>query len=266
MAKTDVVKHDLTALLAATELNLDEIREPIPFPKGKKKFAAEEILLVEAPVTTLVSDEDRVKAPYRSVGLMGIIPNTGTSKSGSGWVIANKAFITAGHCVCLAELGGWIKKARFAPRYNVVAGKVYDVSTVYTLKGWVDEEDHAYDMAACVVTEKFAETEPPLKYQDGIFPPGKFAAIGYPIRPIPGHDFNGKRMWKCVGEFIKESGDMWWAANNLTIGASGGPWCDADNITTVYGLTSSRKDDSEVAYSPILLNGLENLYNTVKNL
>jgi hypothetical protein len=73
-------------------------------------------------------------------------------------------------------------------------------------------------------------------------------------------------MWKCVGEFIKESEDMWWAANNMTAGASGGPWCDNENEATVYGLTSKRKDDSEVAFSPILLNGFENLYNAVKDL
>lgn len=121
-------------------------------------------------------------------------------------------------------------------------------------------------MAACVVTEDFAETEPPLKFQDGIFPPSTFTAIGYPLRPIPGHDFNGKRMWKCVREFIKDFEERWWAANNLTAGASGGPWCDTDSITTVYGLTSTRKDDPEVASSPILLNGLENLYKAVKDL
>jgi V8-like Glu-specific endopeptidase len=186
---------------------------------------------------------------------------------GSGWVVAKKAFITAGHCVCGTGLGGWITEAKFEPGFNVTAGKVYNVSTIYSLKGWSEEHDWSYDMAACVVTENFAETEPPLKFHDSIFHPDKFLAIGYPLRPTFNYEFNGKRMWQCVGEFIEEDeGDCWWAVNDLTGGASGGPWCDAFNEANVYGHTSNRSHNPETARTPMLLNGFENLYKAVKDL
>lgn len=268
MAKTDVVKHDLTVSLRAdaTPLNVDEVLDPIPFPRISPRLEAHERLLVGPPVTALVSDEDRVKAPYRSVGKMAIMTSSGSTKGGSGWVVAPKAFITAGHCVKASEIGGWITKAKFIPRYNVTADKIYDVSTVYTLKGWAEGEERPYDMAACVVTENFADTEPPLKFEATLFPPSKLIAIGYPIRPVPGHEFNGKRMWQCAGDFIKEEDDLWEAVNNLSAGSSGGPWCDPAQKMLVNGLSAARGDDPDVAYSPDFFNGLDKLYQTVKDL
>ncbi|MGA2650783.1 MAG: hypothetical protein ABSF28_09680 [Terracidiphilus sp.] len=121
-------------------------------------------------------------------------------------------------------------------------------------------------MAACVVTTNFASTEPPLAFDAGILPGLKFTAIGYPIKPIPGHEFNGKRMWKCVGDLISAGGGFQYAANNLTGGSSGGPWCEPDNNMVVSGLTSDRKNDPNAAQSPLFANGFQNLYDAVKNL
>ena len=105
MAKTDVVKHDLPkALLAAAQVRVDEDLEPVPFPRGPSRPRAEAVL-VAPPVTSLVSDEERVTAPYRSVGKMGMIYTSGAKKYGTGWVVAKRAFITAGHCVQFSDFG-----------------------------------------------------------------------------------------------------------------------------------------------------------------
>lgn len=267
MAKSDVVKHDLTTLLqGAASLNIDKIDEPFPFPGDKKGLQAQEKLLVKPPITTLVSDEDRAKLPYCSVGRVGVL--IGTKKLfGSGWVVAKRAFITAGHGVYISARGGWINQAQFAPRFNTKAGKVYDVKTVYSLKGWVENDESPYDMAACVVTEDFTEAEPPLKFEATLFAPKIITAIGYPNRPIPGHDFNGKRMWQSVGEFIKDAEDMWWAANNMSAGASGGPWCDPASKMIINGITANRPDgETDVVRSPDFFNGLDKLYKAVKDL
>lgn len=267
MAKTDVVKHDLKVGTATP--NINDVLDPIPFPQGKKGIEAREEFFNQPPVATRVTDEERVEPPYRSVGRVVVITDADIRSFGSGWVVAPRAFVTAGHCVYSAKrFGGWISLAVFEPRYNATVVRFYRVATIYTLKGWVEDEDPVYDMAACVVTENFTQAEPPLRFQDGIFPPDKFTAIGYPDRPIDDKDnFNGQRMWKCTGEFIKESGGMWLAANDFTQGASGGPWCDANNEAIVYGITAWRRgNDPDVAQSPILLNGFENLYNAVKDM
>ncbi len=74
MAKTDVLKYDLkTTLSGDPELNLDEIQEPFPVPKGWQSFASSQKLEEEPPVTTLVSDEERVKVPSTLYSFKGRI-------------------------------------------------------------------------------------------------------------------------------------------------------------------------------------------------
>jgi V8-like Glu-specific endopeptidase len=265
MADTDVVKHELSVSVRAEPINWDEFTEPMPFPVEENDLSSESGLLeITPPVTTRVTDEELVTAPYRSVGRMGLVIG-GERKTASGWVGARRAFFTAGHCVYHPNYGGWITQAGFAPRYNNGFDKAYKVATVYSLKGWVDSNNRAYDMAACVITENFADTEPPLPFDAGILPGLNFTALGYPIRPIPGHDFNGKRMWKSVGDFIKFDNGRLYASNSLNNGASGGPWCETQNNMVVSGLNAQRLNSAEVCVSPYFVNGFENLYNAVKD-
>ena len=265
MANTDVVKHDLTVSLRGGQIDWDESVDPVPIPhSGLRGPSASALVGIVPPVTTLVTDEERVTAPFRSVGKM-ILVIGGAKKGATGWVVARRAFITAGHCVFHPDFGGWITQAGFAPRYNTRAETSFVVTSVYSLKGWVESKLWAYDMAACVITENFATTEPPLAFNTGIIPALKDTAIGYPIRPIVGHDFNGKRMWKCVGKLIDLKDDVQFATNNFTGGSSGGPWCDNDDSFQVTGLTSRRDDDSNVAQSPTFDNGFQKLYDAVKD-
>jgi V8-like Glu-specific endopeptidase len=265
MAATDVVKHDLT-LLGEREFDWAEDVEPVPFPSVRGE-PREEANRVEAkpPVTTRVTGTELTSAPYRSVGKM-LLAIGGKNLGGTGWVVAPRAFITAGHCVYYEEYGGWITKAALCPRYDTECVKSYKVTTVYALKGWVESGDHRYDMAACVVSENFATTEPPLAFDTGLIPGLHFTAIGYPIKPIAGCDFNGKRMWKSVGDRITLTNYAIWAENNLTGGASGGPWCETDNNYVISGINSNREDDPNTLESPMFDNGFDNLYNAVKNL
>ena len=266
MANTDVVKHDLTIAFRAEQTNWDEYNDPVPIPRGGMRSPSASALLgAVPPVTTLVTDEERVTAPFRSVGKMAMVIGGG-KKAASGWVVARRAFITAGHCVFHPDFGGWITQAGFAPRYNNGVDTSFTVASVYSLRGWVESNLWAYDMAACVVTENFAATEPPLAFNTGIIPALKDTAIGYPIRPIAGHDFNGKRMWKCLGKLVDLKDDLQYATNNMTGGSSGGPWCDASENNEVTGLTSARDDDPNLAHSPIFDSGFQKLYDAVKDL
>jgi hypothetical protein len=144
------------------------------------------------------------------------------------------------------------------------------VEAVFTLQGWLDNsitnQNVPFDMAACLVTEPFAATEPPLLFVADRIPALQFAAIGYPGKPIPAHSFNGKRMWQSGGAMSSSSGGTIWAENDLTSGSSGGPWCVPQENWVVRGLTSSRTDDPNLAASPGLGQGFRNLYNAVKDL
>jgi len=266
MAKTDVVKHDLEPTLDDEVFDW-ESAEPMPLPviPGRHSQQQPSPQLAE-PTTTLVPAKDLTRAPYQSVGKMGLVIG-GKRKTASGWVVARRAFITAGHCVYHPDFGGWITKAFFCPRYDNQCTNRFIGTVVYTLKGWVEDHDPAYEIAACVITENFATSEPPLAFDSDILTPDKFAAIGYPTTPIPKHQFNGERMWQSVGAYVSEKDDVIWAENNLTNGASGGPWwgTDPQGNYRVYGLTEERAADPNQAASPGLWVAFDYLYNAVKS-
>ncbi|HMF55202.1 MAG TPA: hypothetical protein VK619_02470 [Pyrinomonadaceae bacterium] len=200
---------------------------------------------------------------------------TGNILGASGWVVAPNAFITAGHCVYDADKGGWITEARFVPHLYTGNEREFIVTTVYTLKGWIEtsnsgtQEDYQYDMAACVISQGFdLESSPPLSFDIG--PAGQYSAIGYPSTPMPGYNFNGVEMWKSIGNRTSSGpypvDGLWWAENNLTGGASGGPWCEPGNNYVVSGINSFRLYDPNEMASPALEQGFQNLYDAVKNL
>src|SRR5437588_3460907 len=112
MAATDVVKHDLSMSKRASVIDWRKPVEPMPMPvvrrKPEEKTAHVEV--AKPPTTTRVSGTELTTAPYRSVGKMRLVID-GKIKGATGWVVAPRAFITAGHCVYYKALGGWITEA-----------------------------------------------------------------------------------------------------------------------------------------------------------
>jgi V8-like Glu-specific endopeptidase len=265
MPPKDVVSHELKAVSALADI--DEA-EPMPLPVVRREVLAR--VLGKPPVTTRVDAPKIDTAPYRSVGKMYMRFNTPKWLGGSGWVVAPRAFITAGHCVYYKDKGGWVSEVRYCPRYDGTCAKQYVVERVYTFQGWIDNTDEnqrEYDLAACVVTEPFAPSEPPLPVDPDLIPDLRFAAVGYPGPPIPEYPFNKKRMWQALGNATKLEGSMIWAENNLTSGSSGGPWCEPNNNWIVGGITAARiDDDPNLAVSPMFEGIFEKLYDVVKNL
>src|SRR5690349_17149644 len=264
MPPNDVVRRDLQT---TTQLDFKDEIESMPMPLGHQPMA---VAVGGPPETTQITESEMNTAPYRSVGRMELSYKKYQTLSASGWVVARRAFMTAGHCVYEEERGGWIIKASFCPRFNVdCTGKTYTVEKVFTLKGWIDtveEADRQYDLAVCLVTEPFDATEPPLPFLANAAPASKYAAIGYPGKPIPGYQFNDKRMWQSRGKLLLAD-KMLFAENNLTTGASGGPWCVPEENWVVRGLTAARvSPNPNTAVSPLFAQGFQNLYDAIKDL
>lgn len=261
MAKNDVVKKDLAVANAALDWDADVDPIDLPAVHGKRLPAAP---MAKPPTDKMITGEELTQHPYCSVGKVQMKFGTRWFY-GSGWVVSPRAFITAGHCVYWEEKGGWVSQVGFCPRFNLKCERAWTVSAVYTLQGWIDG-DRTYDLAACVVTKPFTATEPPLAFAKFTLPPIGYATLGYPSTPTDKHDFNGKRMWRCQGEFVVFSGDVITAANDFTSGSSGGPWFEPPD-GKAGGITSGRVlDDPNLAQSPIFGEGFQNLYNAVKDL
>ena len=264
MGANDVVRHNLKT---TAQIDFKGEIEPLPLPLVRQPpdFAP-----TGPPETTQITDTEINTAPYRSVGRMDLSYKPRQTLGASGWVIAPRAFMTAGHCVYEEERGGWIIKASFCPRFNVECpGKTYTVEAAFTLQGWLDtfsEYDRQYDLAVCLVTEPFEPTEPPLPFVANAEPASKYAAIGYPGTPIPGYPFNHKRMWQARGNLLLTE-KVLFAENNFTTGASGGPWCAPEENWVVRGLTAGRiTPNPDTAVSPIFAQGFQNLYDAIKDL
>jgi V8-like Glu-specific endopeptidase len=268
MADYDLVKWDLSKELKDLEPDWDQPMAPIPMPEDSAGVAAELSASTAPPSPSLVGDEARVQAPYRSVGRF--LAKFHELGHGSGWVVAQRAFITAGHCVYRPQYDGWITAALFVPRYHKELKSAYKVETIFTLEGWYNDQKRAYDMAVCVVTKNFdLDKEPPLAFKAESPYLLEFKAIGYPGRTEGEYDFNGERMWDCDGESLNSADGVQWMACNFTNGASGGPWWDSTN-GYVAGLSAGRNKSQEQLSSPDFGNdkgkGLENLYKEVKDL
>lgn len=267
MGKNDVVKHDLTSLVR-TDAIWSGDEEPVeppgaswlrpsggapPAPQGKT-------------ITRQVTAKEMEVLPFCSVGKMRMRFDPLRPKGGSGWVVAPRAFITAGHCVYNHDIPNWVIEATFCPRFDGTCEKSFTVSSVYTLQGWLDG-DMAYDLAACVVAESFTIKELPMLWSPFTVPELKYLAAGYPIVPTSEYDFNGKRMWRCQGQTAGFSNQVITMYNDFTPGASGGPWLEPPDAMA-GGITSHRDDDVPEGQiqSPIFATGFQNLYDAVKNL
>ncbi len=206
--------------------------------------------------------------PYATVGKMFMVFDD-KNYVGTGWVVAERAVFTAGHCVYSAKDGGWADKILFVPQYDNGSAPVgrWTATTIYSLKGWTGKRDFKYDMGV-FVTDRLIRPETGSLGWMANYPPnqGPYKSIGYPARPVPGYSFNGKHMWQSIGGFIRGSNPIQ-MHNNMTQGCSGGPWTVTRN-RRIYanGLNSFRhRDEPNTMHSPYFGDGFIHLYDAVKD-
>lgn len=206
-------------------------------------------------------------APYSTVGKMYMTFNN-EKYVGTGWVVAEQAVFTAGHCVYEKSLGGWADKILFVPQFNNGSAPVgrWTGTTIHSLKGWTNNRDFKYDMGAFQVNKPIRPKTGSLGWMAN-YPPnqGAYTSIGYPAQTIPGYNFNGNKMWQCVGDYIGGSNPIR-MHNNMTGGCSGGPWVVTKNRKLyANGLNSFRyTSQPNHLYTPYFGQGFINLYNNIK--
>jgi len=213
------------------------------------------------------------KSPYYRIGKV-FFTIAGKDYVCSGASIANRALLLAGHCVYDPDKKKWATKISFCPSYN--NGCYFNWKwwgkKLYSLKGWVNNKNYAYDLAMVVTTAKLSHYVGTLGWHSSGFTFSNWIGVGYPAKPIPGYKFDGRYMWQSAGKKLN-SGLQGINAmeNNMTGGSSGGPWLDPtkwNNIPFFYANSiNSFGYDSRpgVMYSPAFGQGFINLYNAVKN-
>jgi len=241
--KNDVVKHDLPKL-EAHQSEMGEL-QPKPFPTPRSRSNEDSGVLPGIPFFTDI-EKDRAeregsvmgattskvvdinKYPYSAVGRIVFHWNK-RDWHGSAWAVDDQTIVTAGHNV--QEDGIWSSNLRFQLRFqNGVSAEEVELSTVWSLKGWVRDEDLGYDLAVCMLSKKLAHLGQPLPVMGNVPPDqNEYDAVGYPGKPSPIHPFDGRVMWESRGDFVSASPSTAApvkikAENGMTQGCSGGPW------------------------------------------
>jgi V8-like Glu-specific endopeptidase len=112
-----------------------------------------------APERVVIGTDERRQVgntqdyPWRCIASLRITANDGSGWIGTGWLVSPRLLLTAGHCVFMADHGGW------AQRIEVIPGRQGDTfpfgscfATVFrSVKGWTNNNNRDYDYGAIIL-------------------------------------------------------------------------------------------------------------------
>jgi glutamyl endopeptidase len=105
--------------------------------------------------------DDRVRVgnttayPWRCIASLLITASTGAQYVGTGWLVGPRLLLTAGHCVYMADEGGWVRQIEVIPGRDAT-NRPYGsaVATAFrSVTGWTRDENSEYDYAAILLPE-----------------------------------------------------------------------------------------------------------------
>ena len=108
---------------------------------------------------TIIGTDDRVKVtnnqayPWRCICSLLITAQSGTQYIGTGWLVAPRVVLTAGHCVYMADEGGWATQIEVMPGRNG-ADRPYGTAICRDLRsvtGWTQDNDSDCDYGAILL-------------------------------------------------------------------------------------------------------------------
>jgi len=208
--------------------------------------------------------------PFRTNGrLFGTLPNGG-GFSGSAALISPNILLTAGHCVYYE--GGWNTNLVFYPSYPLRSLSDpyykfgYSHSACWT--AWSQSGNSAFDYGMIWIDSGPGNTLGWLGTLYNAPTSGRtWTAVGYPGDPNP--PFDGNTMDEATGQYggSDASGTFILTNDNMSHGASGGPWITTWNESTPThaNSNSSNIDGNGNISGPYYTQDLNNLFNWISN-
>ena len=107
----------------------------------------------------IIGTDDRVRVtnnelyPWRCVCSLLITASTGVQYIGTGWLVSPRLLLTAGHCVYMADEGGWVTQIEVIPGRNADARPFGSAISrdFRSVSGWTQDGDSDYDYAGILL-------------------------------------------------------------------------------------------------------------------
>lgn len=91
--------------------------------------------------------------PWRAICSLKITAKDNSRWIGTGWLVAPRTVITAGHCVYMHDRGGWAKSIEVIPGLNDASRPYGSCSSnnLRSVNGWVNSKNRDYDYGAIIL-------------------------------------------------------------------------------------------------------------------
>jgi glutamyl endopeptidase len=121
-------------------------------------FASYPELYQKSISEVIIGTDDRVRItptttfPWRAICSLRITAKNGSRWIGTGWLVAPRTVITAGHCVYMHDQGGWPKSIEVIPGLNDAARPYgsFMGTSFRSVAGWVNDKKREYDYG-CII-------------------------------------------------------------------------------------------------------------------
>jgi len=184
----------------------------------------------------IIGTDDRIKAiheifPYKAISLLLIEDKFGETYWGTGFFIAEKCVITAGHCVFFNN--NWVKEIKVIPgaNGNIKPFGAQISRNFKSVLGWTNHYDNNYDHGAIILNDStlfnnIKATFDIKEYSNE----SKIEISGYPT------DKNGFQ-WKSIGTISSSSPNRFFHDLDTLSGNSGSPvYIENGERRTVIGV------------------------------
>ncbi|HUE72726.1 MAG TPA: trypsin-like peptidase domain-containing protein [Pirellulaceae bacterium] len=146
---------------------------------------------------------DTENYPWRAICSLRISARDGSSWIGTGWFIAKRVIITAGHCVYIHDRGGWVRSVEVIPGRDASEFPYGSrKSTRFrSTAGWVNGKKPPFDYGAILLSEN-QEFDP--------YPGNLLYSV------LSNSELTGQRVNVAGYPGDKPTGTMWWHHDKIS--------------------------------------------------
>jgi V8-like Glu-specific endopeptidase len=124
--------------------------------------AQERMRIVQAAMSeAIIGTDERTRVtntqdyPFRCICSLLITANNGSQYIGTGWLVAPRLLLTAGHCVYMHDEGGWAAQIEVIPGRDATTYPFGSViaTDMRSVTGWTVDSDRDFDYGAILLPE-----------------------------------------------------------------------------------------------------------------